>query len=592
MNLNAQPLTQQISTSEAALTLLEPRLQQQHSTCVLDDQSSSIVPPSSLSSIPVGNRSNLNRTIDPPSLSITPHHQPILQIESSTASTSLSQATNNNNNVVCKLKNKNRTPKYRATKRPHSERKFQCEYCESRFFTQKDVKRHMVVHTRAKNFACPYCEQRFGRRDHLVRHAKKSHDQDTRSSKRKLRKSANESADNNGSTSTGIVTTKKGRGRSKKSISNLMAEHQMTNNQLQVTTTRTASTTSLISLTSLTTTNTPIYHINRDHSNFLTTSISSPSASTSTGPYGSYGPLSFTTAGLTSNQSARDLVFQATSQTTAASKLNNDNANSCFTSPYGTGLQAQQRNQYTTSTTNVNNANRHFVLPNNHQLASNQYSTAYSSANSIYNTIYHHQQHHHTNDFAITALSSGVMVASPPSILSCYQPVNVSTTNSITNSGIEIHNRPDTNYNTDLSQNYNVHIHNNNQHVSQHKSSNNATYTGRQHQQTNNPNMPIEMEQYGSLMITSNLLHQQPPPQTSQSTSINLVVADGDTTNSTVAATAIFISPLTNSSNSAHQQQQNQSAQSIVNEGHQRQSTTNIHTQSTEQQHQHYNPSF
>ncbi|OTF74572.1 hypothetical protein BLA29_003506 [Euroglyphus maynei] len=87
-----------------------------------------------------------------------------------------------------KRKNNNsrkRPIKYRATKRPESERRFQCDQCESRFFTQKDVKRHMVVHTGVRNFPCPFCKQRFGRKDHLVRHAKKSHDQDTRSCKRR-----------------------------------------------------------------------------------------------------------------------------------------------------------------------------------------------------------------------------------------------------------------------------------------------------------------------------------------------------------------------------------------------------------------------
>jgi hypothetical protein len=38
----------------------------------------------------------------------------------------------------------------------------------------------MVVHTGQRNFACPFCQQRFGRKDHLVRHAKKSHNRDTR----------------------------------------------------------------------------------------------------------------------------------------------------------------------------------------------------------------------------------------------------------------------------------------------------------------------------------------------------------------------------------------------------------------------------
>ena len=66
---------------------------------------------------------------------------------------------------------------------------------KGRFFTQKDVKRHLVVHTGVRNFPCPYCTQRFGRKDHLVRHAKKTHDQDTRSFKRRNR-AANNSPSN------------------------------------------------------------------------------------------------------------------------------------------------------------------------------------------------------------------------------------------------------------------------------------------------------------------------------------------------------------------------------------------------------------
>lgn len=81
---------------------------------------------------------------------------------------------------------KNTTGKngHRHTKRSPSERKFKCEQagCERMFFTRKDVKRHMVVHTGVRNFPCQYCQQRFGRKDHLVRHAKKSHNRDCRSS--------------------------------------------------------------------------------------------------------------------------------------------------------------------------------------------------------------------------------------------------------------------------------------------------------------------------------------------------------------------------------------------------------------------------
>lgn len=73
---------------------------------------------------------------------------------------------------------------HRHTKRSPSERRFKCEQsgCERMFFTRKDVKRHMVVHTGVRNFPCQFCQQRFGRKDHLVRHAKKSHNRDCRSS--------------------------------------------------------------------------------------------------------------------------------------------------------------------------------------------------------------------------------------------------------------------------------------------------------------------------------------------------------------------------------------------------------------------------
>src|SRR5690606_31847011 len=72
--------------------------------------------------------------------------------------------------------------------------------CPGRFFTQKDVKRHLVVHTGMRNFACPYCTQRFGRKDHLVRHAKKSHNQDTRSFRRRNAESSTRTTTNTNAT--------------------------------------------------------------------------------------------------------------------------------------------------------------------------------------------------------------------------------------------------------------------------------------------------------------------------------------------------------------------------------------------------------
>ncbi|XP_051910238.1 zinc finger protein PLAG1 [Hippocampus zosterae] len=58
------------------------------------------------------------------------------------------------------------------------EKKHPCEHCQRHFYTRKDVRRHMVVHTGRKDFLCQYCAQRFGRKDHLTRHVKKSHPQE------------------------------------------------------------------------------------------------------------------------------------------------------------------------------------------------------------------------------------------------------------------------------------------------------------------------------------------------------------------------------------------------------------------------------
>jgi hypothetical protein len=57
------------------------------------------------------------------------------------------------------------------------DKKFGCTQCERKFFTKKDLKRHSVVHTGNREFSCPHCSQRFGRKDHMTRHAKKTHQQ-------------------------------------------------------------------------------------------------------------------------------------------------------------------------------------------------------------------------------------------------------------------------------------------------------------------------------------------------------------------------------------------------------------------------------
>ncbi|MEE6506507.1 hypothetical protein FKM82_007702 [Ascaphus truei] len=64
---------------------------------------------------------------------------------------------------------------FRKTPGGSKEKKYSCEHCDRRFYTRKDVRRHLVVHTGRKDFQCHCCSQRFGRKDHLTRHMKKSH---------------------------------------------------------------------------------------------------------------------------------------------------------------------------------------------------------------------------------------------------------------------------------------------------------------------------------------------------------------------------------------------------------------------------------
>ncbi|XP_072948411.1 uncharacterized protein [Epargyreus clarus] len=61
------------------------------------------------------------------------------------------------------------------TVKSETDKKFTCNYCDRRFFTAKDVRRHLVVHTGRRDFLCPHCPQKFGRKDHLVRHVKNAH---------------------------------------------------------------------------------------------------------------------------------------------------------------------------------------------------------------------------------------------------------------------------------------------------------------------------------------------------------------------------------------------------------------------------------
>ncbi|KAL8621673.1 hypothetical protein ACOMHN_024644 [Nucella lapillus] len=53
-----------------------------------------------------------------------------------------------------------------------------CTKCEKTFTTIKDVRRHMVTHTKDRFFLCDMCPQTFARKDHLRRHKKSNHKDD------------------------------------------------------------------------------------------------------------------------------------------------------------------------------------------------------------------------------------------------------------------------------------------------------------------------------------------------------------------------------------------------------------------------------
>ena len=58
-----------------------------------------------------------------------------------------------------------------------SNRIFRCLYmpCRKTFPTEKDLKRHWVVHTGLREFKCSDCNAHFGRKDHMLRHKRKTH---------------------------------------------------------------------------------------------------------------------------------------------------------------------------------------------------------------------------------------------------------------------------------------------------------------------------------------------------------------------------------------------------------------------------------
>ncbi|OWF46387.1 Zinc finger protein PLAG1 [Mizuhopecten yessoensis] len=63
------------------------------------------------------------------------------------------------------------------------EKTHECIDCCKKFYTKKDVRRHMITHTKKKDFLCQHCPQRFGRKDHLTRHLRSSHSGDNPNAK-------------------------------------------------------------------------------------------------------------------------------------------------------------------------------------------------------------------------------------------------------------------------------------------------------------------------------------------------------------------------------------------------------------------------
>lgn len=74
-----------------------------------------------------------------------------------------------------------------STEKTHS-----CFECGKKFFTRKDVKRHMITHTKLKDYLCQHCPQRFGRKDHLTRHLRTSHSGDNQNGGNRVRRNTGE----------------------------------------------------------------------------------------------------------------------------------------------------------------------------------------------------------------------------------------------------------------------------------------------------------------------------------------------------------------------------------------------------------------
>jgi len=53
-----------------------------------------------------------------------------------------------------------------------------CDQCGKVFRDERDLKRHMMVHTGEKPYCCTDCLERFRQKAHLKRHLKHRHDRE------------------------------------------------------------------------------------------------------------------------------------------------------------------------------------------------------------------------------------------------------------------------------------------------------------------------------------------------------------------------------------------------------------------------------
>ncbi|BFZ00059.1 hypothetical protein BsWGS_03098 [Bradybaena similaris] len=63
----------------------------------------------------------------------------------------------------------------RYKKEVERQRKHSCGLCQKLFTTAKDIRRHMVTHSKERHFLCEHCPQTFVRKDHLRRHYTSNH---------------------------------------------------------------------------------------------------------------------------------------------------------------------------------------------------------------------------------------------------------------------------------------------------------------------------------------------------------------------------------------------------------------------------------